>query len=148
MSYSMTFTFGLQNVLDFQQLKEEEARTACEQIQHKLNIHNAMLAQLQKNMKEAQERLYTNLGSANMLWLEEQYIKSLQADIDSALKHKIVLEKELAKQQEIVIELAKKTKSMDTLKTRRKERYLQQQQQKEQQQLDAMTTMRFKHETH
>ena len=83
-----------------------------------------------------------------MLWLEEQYIKSLQADIDSALKHKIVLEKELAKQQEIVIELAKKTKSMDTLKTRRKERYLQQQQQKEQQQLDAMTTMRFKHETH
>lgn len=143
----MAFTFGLQNVLDFQQLKEEEARTVYEQLQHKLNLHNTMLAQLQENMKEAQERLYNELASPNMMWLEEQYIQSLQADIASGIKHKAILEEKLAKQHEIVLELAKKTKSMDTLKTRRKERYLQEQEYKEQQQLDAMTTMRYKHET-
>lgn len=144
----MTFTFGLQSVLDFQRLKEEEARTLCEQLQHKLHRHNAMIAQLQETMKESQERLYSNLVSSNVLWLEEQYIQSLQADIESALKHKEMLEKELEQQQKVVLELAKQTKRMDTLKARRKERYIQEEQYKEQQQLDAMTTMRFKHETH
>ena len=144
----MTFTFELQNVLDFKHLQEEEARTVYEQLQHKLTLHNAMLAQLEENMKEAQGRLYRNITSPNMLWLEEQYIQSLQADINAGLKHKALLEEEVAKQQKVVLELAKKTKSMDTLKSRRKERYLQEEQYKEQQQLDAMTTMRYKHETY
>lgn len=144
----MNFNFGLQSVLDFQELKEEEARTICEQLQHKLALHNAVLAQLEENMKEAQEHLYSNLVSANMLWLEEQYIQSLQADIDAGLKHKEKIEEELKKQQDIVLELAKKTKSIDMLKTKRKEGYLQEENNKEQKQLDAMTTMRFKHETH
>lgn len=143
----MDFTFGLQKIRDFTAVKEEQAKIQYARLQQELNLHTNVIRSLEHSILKESEQLYEEKNpSANMLWLKERYIQSLQEDLAVALRKKEELERMQQEQHKTLLSFAQKTKILDTLKERQQLSFLENEKRKEEQSRDEMTVMRFNSE--
>lgn len=140
-----SFRFKLQQVLDYRSQLEEQARLHFARAQHEYEQQERHVAKVRETLAEYQRKLYEcPRGSQHDYWLLENYVKSLNVDLSSALQSLNLLTQVREGARTELVQRAQERKLLEQLKAKQAERHAKEEKLSEQRTYDETATLRFR----
>lgn len=140
----MPFRFNMQKVLDYREQLEEEAKVALARAREELRKGQKRLDSLLAELAEAEAKSTEQMLNSAELWLHDQYLKGLRADVKEASLQVRMLEQMAEEARKTLAARAMDRKLLEKLKERRKTQYIKTEQKQEQYFNDEIATIRYK----
>ena len=138
------FRFSLQQVLEYRIQLEDQAKTLLAQIQAERMAAERRLEELQAQLLEQEQSLYSDNLDMQERWLREHYVKGLRADIAHTSTVIAQLFKQVeAARAELVVK-SKERKILDKFKEKQAQRHAHEELLQEQRTYDEIASTRFK----
>jgi flagellar FliJ protein len=140
------FSFELETLLRFRQNLEEKERNELSRLFYSLHREMQNLNSLQSRYHETMGDLaqkQNHSADPRELALFHLYLKRLEQEMEKSRNRIRQMEKDVEAQKQVVIEATKRTKILDTLKTRKRREYLAKADKEEQKTVDELVVTRF-----
>ena len=141
----MAFRFRMQKILDYREQLEEEAKVRLADAEQRHEAarrhHEEVLAQLTQAREQAQREPGKNAAE---FWINEQYMKGLQKDLDNSVIQLQMTKEILEEARRILAERAVDKKMLARLKERQRAAWNHDEMLKEQHFNDEIATIRYK----
>ncbi|WBF68754.1 flagellar export protein FliJ [Desulfovibrio subterraneus] len=140
------YKFKLQQVLDYRNQLEDQAKMAFTQAQQRYDAHVARVNGLRQRLAEYEPKLYQT-NNPSELWLLRNFVQALTLDVATAESRLLQLAQELNKARQNLVKKSQERKLLDKLKENQAKRHAKEERFKEQQQFDETATLRYKPQT-
>lgn len=141
-----TFKFSLEKILELKKQKLEQAQIELAKLQKAYQEEIAREKTLKKNIVLTKKELFSKPTlEAKNIFLFEQHLKGLEAELKICIQRQQILSQELVLWRQEVLKRHKEKKILENLKQKQWEKFIHEQKQKEQKELDEMATLSFQH---
>lgn len=138
------FRFGLQQVLDYRAQLEEQAKLVFARAKAEHDVEEQRAKALHEDLVRNVQKLYESAGKPrHEVWLQENYVKGLQADVVAAYAQLRLLARTMEDARAILVQRAQDRKLLEKLKAKQAERHAHEERLTEQRTYDETATLRF-----
>ena len=140
------FIFNLETLLRHREDTEQRERDELMRINYKhqveVNHRNSLSAKFQETMNDIAQRCQTNAIDEELNW-SYSYLNRLTHEIRESEKRLTQLQSEVQAQKEVVIEAAKKRKTLASLRAKKEKEFLVALDKQEQKEIDDLVVTRY-----
>ncbi|MBQ9536324.1 MAG: flagellar export protein FliJ [Desulfovibrionaceae bacterium] len=141
----MSFQFRMQKILDYREQLEEEAKISFANAKARVDQAQSHVTTIQDKLEEAVQKSQANpLMSAAEFWVNDNYIRGLQDDLEAALMQLKIAEEVRKEAQKLLTLRAIDKKMLVKLKERQHATWIHEEKLKEQHFNDEIATIRYK----